>query len=63
MAMAQVYVLDNTVIGYIILEEPDASLSAGFSGAATCIIVDNHLESTKYYELLDGAVSAGSITD
>jgi len=63
MAIAQVYVLDNRVIGYIILEEPDASLSEGFPADATCTIVDNHLESTNHYKLLDGAVSAGSSTD
>jgi hypothetical protein len=64
MKIAQVYVIEGRVEGYLILDEPFQELIwngswNGFSADATCIIVDNHLETTDYYEWVDGALVTG----
>ena len=59
MKIAQVYVTEGRVEGYLLLNEPDSSVADGFSADATCIIVDNHLETTDYYEWVDGALVTG----
>ena len=59
MKIAQVYVTEGRVEGYLLLDEPDSSVADGFSAGSTCITVDNHLETTDYYEWVDGALTTG----